>query len=104
MLVAVPICMMFVFGSVSMFQHPDTCDGKLMTQWDRCQHYGRAHERLLTGSETDVPPVGYDRDSQIIYRRILAGGGMLLGAAAWVMAGIWIRGKLLDWQAKRHRL
>lgn len=104
MFMAIPVCMVFVFVSVGMLEHPGTCDGKPMTQWDRCQHYGRAHERLLTGSETSVPAVGYDRDSQIIYRRILAGGGMVLGVAAWVMAAIWLRGKALDWWARRGGL
>ncbi|SKD34260.1 Uncharacterised protein [Mycobacteroides abscessus subsp. massiliense] len=104
MLVAVPICMVFVFFGVSMFQHPDTCDGRPMSQWDRCQHYGRAHERLLIGSEARVPAVGYDRDSQITYKRIMASGGMALGSAAWVMAAIWLRGKTLDYRAKRRSL
>lgn len=101
MLVAIPICMMFVFAGVIMFQHPDTCDGKPMSQWDRCQHYGRAHERLLTGSERSVSTDGYDRASQITYKRIMAIAGMALGAAAWVMAAIWLRGKVLDWRARR---
>ncbi|WP_372988825.1 hypothetical protein [Mycobacteroides salmoniphilum] len=101
MLVAVPICMMFVFVGVSTFQHPATCDGEQMSQWDRCQHYGKAHERLLPGSESSVPADGYDRASQIIYKRIMAIAGMALGAAAWVMAAIWLRGKVLDRRARR---
>lgn len=43
---AVPICMTFVFVGVDMYQHPARCDHQPMGQWDRCEHYGRASERL----------------------------------------------------------
>ncbi|CPW03034.1 Uncharacterised protein [Mycobacteroides abscessus subsp. abscessus] len=101
--VAVPICMTFVFVGVFMFAHPATCGSKPMTQWDRCQHYGRSHQRLLPGSETSIPADGYDRDSQIVYTRGMAIAAMTLGVGAWVLAAIWLWDKTLDWGIRQRR-
>lgn len=96
--------MTFVFVGVFMFLHPATCNGELMTQWDRCQHYGRSHQRLLPGSESNVPTDGYDRDSQIVYTRGIAIAATALGAGAWVLAGAWLKDKASDWRARRGGL
>lgn len=101
---AVPICMTFVFAGVLMFQHPATCEGKPMTQWDRCQHYGRSHQRLLPGTENSVPADGYDRDSQIVYTRGMAVPAIAIGVGAWVLAATWFKDKALDWWGRRRRL
>ncbi|MGH3723144.1 MAG: hypothetical protein ACRDUS_03325 [Mycobacterium sp.] len=91
LVIAVPMCTLFLAIALTMYLHPTTCNHKPMGQWDHCHHHWRTKEQLLTGSPEHVPSFGYDRHGQIVYNRIFAGAAAIMGTAGWARVIVWAR-------------
>lgn len=102
LVIAVPMCTLFLAIAPVIYLHPATCDHKPMSQWDRCHHYGRTKEQLLTGSPDHVPSFGYDVHSQIVHNRIFAVAATVLGATGWAIAIAWARREYIRRKARAH--
>ncbi|MFA4082786.1 hypothetical protein [Mycobacteroides salmoniphilum] len=100
LVIAVPICTLFLVVAMPIVIHPAICDHKPMGQWDRCLHTGRTQEQLVTGSPDHVPDGEYDIHKQSLYNRIIAGAAAGLGTAGWVIVIAWARHEYLRRKAR----
>ncbi len=103
LVIAVPMCTLFLAIAPTIYLHPATCDHKPMSQWDRCHHYGKTKEQLLTGSPGHVHSTGYDMHRQSTYNRIMAFAATVLGIAGWAIAIAWARREYIRRKTLRDR-